>query len=479
MLGLFSTLNLGARSLQTQQQAVEVAGQNLANVNNTAYARQRVQIQTSATVDTNVGPQGTGANVVAIQQLRDALVDRQIQNETSVGGYWVAQQSALQYAQASLGEQLDRSATGAEGAAASGGASALHGLSSELSNLFSAFQSVSASPDSTTNRQQLLGQAQTLATRFNQIDQRLSDVAHSLNGSLSSDVDSVNQLLANIDGLNRQIVATEGATGGTANDLRDLRQKYLEDLAKLGNIDTSVETDGTVNISIGGQLLVSGTQDLDTLQTFDAGGGQLLVRTASSGPSGASLALTGGSMSGTIDVRDGALAALRNSVNGLATQLINEVNTLHAAGRSLTGSTGLNFFTGTDAATIRLNAALVNNPELIQASGVSGASGDNQTALALAQLANARISALGNQTFTESYSQTVAELGQALATANSQSSDQKLVQKMLQQQRDSISGVSLDEEMSNLVTFQRAYEASAKLMSIVDQMLATVIGMKQ
>jgi flagellar hook-associated protein 1 FlgK len=102
MLGLFGTLNLAKRSLQTQQQGIEVTGHNLANVNNPAYARQRVTIQTSSTVPTQIGPQGNGADVMAIQQLRSALVDRQLQTEVSVTAFLESRQTALQYAQANV-----------------------------------------------------------------------------------------------------------------------------------------------------------------------------------------------------------------------------------------------------------------------------------------------------------------------------------------------------------------------------------------
>src|SRR2546425_13211731 len=129
MLGLFGTLNLGARSLQAQQTGVEIAGQNLANVNNPAYARQRVQIQTSPTVTTAVGPQGTGVVVAAIQQIRDALLDGQVRDETSVGGYWQAQQGALQSAQTALNEFLDQSASSVNSAADAGSATSAQGLS--------------------------------------------------------------------------------------------------------------------------------------------------------------------------------------------------------------------------------------------------------------------------------------------------------------------------------------------------------------
>ena len=307
MLGLFSTLQLGARSLQTAQMGVKVTGHNLANVNNPAYDRQRVIIQTNFPVPSLVGPQGTGALVVAIQQLRSELVDGQIRGEQSVGGYWAAQQSALQFAQAWLGEFLDRNADSVNSAVTAGGAGGFQGLAGELSGLFNAFQSVATSPTSLSERMALISQAQSLATRFNQISHNLSELGKALDASLDTDVNSANQLLAEIAQLNGQIGKTELANDGTANDLRDLREQKLESLAKLVDIQTSTATDGAVNVTIGGVQMVSSNQELDTLQTYDAGGGQMLVRSTTSATP---LALAGGTIQGTIDARDGALVFL-------------------------------------------------------------------------------------------------------------------------------------------------------------------------
>ena len=174
MLGLFGTLNLAQRSLQNQQQGIEVTGHNLANVNNPAYARQHVVLQTSSTLDTPLGPQGTGANVVAIQQLRSVILDTQLQGEISVTGFLDASQQALQYAQTDLGQLIDRRATGAEGASAAQGVGGQHAIAEGLSDLFNAFQSLSTSPTSLTERQLLMTKAQTLAGQFNQVDDRLN-----------------------------------------------------------------------------------------------------------------------------------------------------------------------------------------------------------------------------------------------------------------------------------------------------------------
>jgi len=472
MLGLFGTLNLAARSLQTQMTGVEVSGQNLANVNTTGYSRQRVDIQTGPDVTTTIGPEGTGANAVAIQQLVNSLLNGQIQDQSSVGGYWNAQQSALQMAQTNLGEFLN--GTGSAGGTDGSSTATSSGLSAQLSGLFSAFQSLATSPTSMTARQSVIDQAQDLAMTFNQVNTQLNGLSNTLNTSVSNDVGSANQLLSAIANLNQEISSAE-FEGGTANDLLDTREQDLENLSQLVNIQTSTGNGNSVNVSIGGQSLVSGNQVLDTLQTYDAGNGRLLVQTATGG---VPLTLTGGSIQGSIDARDGTLATVQSGINILASTLITQVNLYHNSGYSLTSSTGANFFNGNDAGSITVNQALVDNPALIQASDTGNAVGNNSVALQLAQLASTTQGGLNNETFSDAYSQTVAGLGNALQTANDQVTNQTAVSSMLQAQRDSVSGVNVDEEMTNLMTFQRGYEASAQLVTTINQMMADILAMK-
>ena len=476
MLGLFGTLSMANRSLQTQRAGTEVAGHNLANVNTPGYSRQRVDIDTSLAIPSEMGPQGTGADAVGIQQIRDALLDRQIVTETSVRGAYQARQKALQLGESVLGQQIDRQATGAEGSAAANGIGGQHGIAEDMSDLFNSFQSLSTDVTSMTERQAVIKSAQDLATQFNQVASRLSALRTTLNDSLTGDVDQANLALSDIAKLNEQIVAVEIGTPAKANDLRDARQRRIEDLAKLVNISTTANSNGSVDIAIDGVPLVVGPVVQDTLETYDAGGGQFLVRTVTGG---ATLNLAGGSMQGTMDARDNDLVALQTSIDTLAGTLISEVNAVHATGFGKGGTSGEAFFTGTIASDIALNVNLKNDPSLIQASGVAGAVGDNTVAVRLAQLADASHAALGNQAFQESYSRTVATLGQALNGTNTQLANQDLVENMLLRQRDSVSGVSIDEEMTDLMKFQRAFEASAKLIVTVDEMLQTVLNLKR
>jgi flagellar hook-associated protein 1 FlgK len=474
MLGLFGTLNLGARSLDVQQQASEVAGHNLANASNPAYARQRLVIQTAIPLSTPIGEEGTGANAVAIQQVRDSLLDNQITAEASVTGSLNAQQSALDNAQSGLGEQLTN-ATSAGGATNSGTSTAsISGLAQSLSNLFNSFQSLSTDPSSLSQRQAVIGSAQELATQFNQTSSQLTTVRNNLNQSIQTDVNGANQDLADITSLNKQIVAAE-ASGGTPNDLIDLRQQKLEDLAGKVNITTTADANGAVDVNIGGLGMVVGVTNPDTLATYDAGGGRLLVQALNGSTP---ITLTGGSVQGEIDARDGALATLQTNVDTLAGQLVSQVNSIYSAGYDLNGNTGQSFLTGNSASTIGVNSAVVNAPSTFQAAGSPGAPGDNSVALALAQLANTNQASLGNTTFTQNYAQTVAALGASLSSVNDQVTNSQAVSQMLTNQRSSNSGVSIDEEMTNLMQFQRAYEASAELITTVNDMLTAVLAMK-
>jgi flagellar hook-associated protein 1 FlgK len=476
MLGLFGTLNLGTRSLQTQQQGVGVAGQNLANVNNPAYARQRLVMQASNPVPTGIGPAGAGADAVAIRQVRDRLLDLHIQNEASVTGFLEAQQRALQYANAAFGEQLGSAAASADGSAAVTGAGTTSGLNDDLVGLFNAFQAVSSSFGSTTSRQAAVAKAQQLVSSFHQMDQRLGGIRSQLNDSVGADVSSANDLLADIAKLNRDIVTSEAGGLATANDLRDLRQQKLESLAGLVNFQAVSNANGAVDITVGGVSMVSGGNVDDQLQAYDAGGGQMLVRSAGGG---AALTLTGGSIQGAIDARDTLLKGFGDHLDALASNLITQVNTVYRNGYDLSGGTGQDFFTGSDAGDIGVNTALAADPSKFQAAGVPGAAGDNQAALALARLADAPQAALGNQSFIASYQGLMMDLGTTLAANNSQLEDQQVVQSMLQQQRTSVSGVSIDEEMADMVKFQRAFEASAKLVTTINDMLGEVIDMKR
>jgi flagellar hook-associated protein 1 FlgK len=322
----------------------------------------------------------------------------------------------------------------------------------------------------------LLLKAQSLTTQFNQVDQRLTNLRGALNNAVDSDVERVNSLLAEIAELNEKIINTENGSPGFANDLRDTRIERVEALAQLVNVTTTELNNGSINIALDGNLIVDDQNVLDTVEAYDDGTGRFFTRLAAGGTS---LNLTSGTIAGAITARDTGVQRLQDGLNNLAALVISEVNSVHQGGYSMTGSTGELFFTGTNAADIGVNTVLLNDQSLVQASSDPAAVGNNQIALQIAQLANQRHASLSGQTFGQNYGQIVAGLGQSLNVVNDSLSNQKIVETMIRRQRDSISGVSLDEEMTDLLRFQRAYQASAKLISTVDQMLEIVMTLKR
>ena len=465
MLGLFGALDLASRSLATQQEGTTVAGQNMANVNNPAYAREQTVIQTSDSIETSAGEEGTGADVVSITEARDSLLDNQIQSENSVTGSFTAQQTALQNAEAYLGEQLSSTSS------SSSATSSSNGLAAMLSNLFNSFSSMTTDAgDSAT----VVQAAQAVTNQFNQVSANLSQVRSNLNTTIQNNVASCNQDLNQIATLNQQIVQAE-AGGGTANNLVDTREQTIENLAGLVNISTTAQSNGSVNISIGGVSMVAGSSAVDGLQTYDAGGGQLLIQDENSATP---LSVTGGSIGGNITARDGALSTLQTSLDTLASQLVTQVNNIYSAGYDSSGGTGQLFFTGNSAANISVNSALVSDPSQFQASSTAGAGGDTKIALALANLSTQTIPALGNKSLSQSYSQTVSNLGNAIDAATNQLNTSQAISTSLTNQRSSESGVSIDQEMTDLMEYQKAYEASAQLVTTLDSMMETVIDMK-
>jgi flagellar hook-associated protein 1 FlgK len=465
MAGLFDTLALGSRSLSTYRKAIDTTGHNLANVNTEGYTRQRVLIE-ATTIDGGAdGPIGNGSEAVKIVQLQNRAATRQLQTEASIEGSLTAKHNALEQSLVFLQESIDRNGTNGTNT---------RGISQGLVDFFAAAQNVATNPASVPDRQVFLQKAQELATKFNSADSRLSSLHNSLNDHVSAEVAQANGLLQEIARLNESIVSEEALSSGYANDLRDTRQVKLEALSKLVKVDAAEQENGAINLSISGNLMVDGREVANTLESFDAGNGSNLVRVT--GQSTA-VNLTGGSLQGTIHVRDGELAQLRDQIDLLASTVITEVNAVHRDGFGLNGSTGADFFTGSGARDIAVNADILRDPSLLQASGVSGESGNNTVALRLASLNTATHTVLGGLTFSGKQAQTIAALGQEVATTKTELADQQTISQFVRNQRDSISAVSVDEEMTNLIMFQNAFQASAKLISMTDELLATIIEM--
>ncbi|RKX34997.1 MAG: flagellar hook-associated protein FlgK [Verrucomicrobia bacterium] len=472
MSGLIGDLLSTARALNAQTQGVNTAGKNMANVTNPAYSRQRVTLGDAGTIQTPNGPQSMGVQVLETTQIRDLLLDKQILRETSLLGSARAEEEALRWLQTNLGETVDRGSDSSfiDGASAvSLGAS---GVAQALQDFFNAFHGLSANPTSVSERQSVFQQASILVDRLNLTGNRLAELSSSLDESIVSETNVVNGILESIRSLNEQIVRIEISHPGSALDLRDKRQAKLEELSKLMDIEVATISDrpGQIEVSASGPggasvMLVDGIRSVSTV-SFD--GTQFLA-----GATGSPLELTGGSLAGTLKARDGSLQNAISDFDRLSAQLVATVNSAYDP-----VSAGRNFFdpAGTTAVGFALNLGL--DALSIRSTGTSEA-GANEIALAVAR-AGERIHSTGagdaiDGTLGDFHRQLISRVGGELASAGNRVSDQESVQKLLEGRRDSISGVSLDEEMADLLRFQRAFQASARVMRTIDEMLELVV----
>lgn len=469
MSGLLSSFSQSVQSLAAQSRGLETAGRNLANVNNADYARQRVIFSDRGTVLTPQGAQSIGIEAKALQQLRDNLLDQQVVREIGLTANLNAADRAHAKAQSALGENIDRtkSADGTYTASPTG-------IGSSISSFFNAFQALAASPTDLGARQTLVQQADALAQNFRLTDTRLAQVQSDLTTEVTQDTASINGLLSTIAELNAQIGRTEINAEGTAVDLRDQRQAAIEKLAAKMSIETRPnaaapnQLDVYVRDSSGTAIDLVNLTSVTNAVSFD--GTQLTAGTAAT-----PIALAGGSVKGLLATRDGTVQDLRDQLNTLASQLASSVNDAY----NPTGATGdfFQFNPGSAASTITLAGGVT--PADLKASD-SSAAGDNTLALAVAGLATQKFSISGGDqidgTFAQYYTGVVSQFGSAVASTSDSLDSQTSVETIVRQQRDSYSGVSMDEELTDLTKYQRAFQASSRVISVIDDLLDTVIN---
>lgn len=466
MSGLFASLNAASNALQMQSLAVDITGKNLANANNAGYSREVVNYAAGPTVVTAQGAQSLGLTA-SVAQVRDTLLDRQVMSESSLNSYYTTQQQALENAQAGLGQNI--SSTASTGATASTATDT--GIGAALDDFFNAFQALASNPTDPGTRQALVSSAGILTDRMQQSDASLAQGQTDLGTQVTSGATSANSLLQTIAGLNSQILRYESGNPGSAVDLRDQRQSALEQLAALMPVTVTDTTGGQVQVSAAG----GGGSPVVLVNNGTVSGSVAFNGTQiTAGSPATALALTSGSMQGAIDASTGPIQTLRDQLNQIAGQVVTSVNALY----NPTGTTG-NFFTagGTTAGTISVDSTLTATG---LTAGASGAAGDNSVALAIAGLVNTKFSTAGGDqidgTIGGAFSSSVTQFGQSLSTVNSSVTNQGNILTLVQGQRDSVSGVNLDEETANLLKYQRAYEASSRVLQTIDGLLNQLIN---
>ncbi|KAA6464442.1 flagellar hook-associated protein FlgK [Acidobacteria bacterium AB60] len=451
MSGLNTSLSIAMRALQADQGALDATNNNIANANTPGYSRQ-VAVFTEAAPDQE-GPilTGNGVDFQGLQSIRDELLNLQIAQQTS-------QQSSADTQSATL-QQIETvfSNTGSD-------------IASSLSAFYSSLSRLSANPASTAARQGVLSAAQTLATSFNSTAAGLANATTGLNTTIDENVLQVNQLTSQIAQLDQQLAQMKaaGTDGGSVQDQHD--QLVLK-LSKLTGITVTRDSGGESITTANGSPLVVDGKSFALQTTTGTDGNQHVL---DSNGTDITASLQGGSIGGAIQVRDHDITGLVSQLNTLASQFATAINAAQASGFDQSGKAGQALFSFTPANAAATIAVTTTDPTLVAASS-DGTAGSNGNVANLLAVQNSTI--VSGQTPSNAYASMVFQVGNLSSEATAKSSALGLSLTQLTNLQGSVSGVNIDEESTNLIRFQTAYEAAARVISTVQQLGSVILNM--
>lgn len=458
-------LNTGRGALSAQKLALSVTGNNIANAASSTYTRQRLELSPSQVVTRGQGGQilSHGISAGNVTRAFDNFTQGRILSEQSRSSFFSAQSSQTTAIEGMYNEA-------AEG-----------GLRQSIDSYFSSVAEVSANPEGTSERTVVLSNAETMVQRFHSVARSLSDSRVAIDDSVEESVRTVNELASELALLNQQIAMAE-AGGGSAGNLRDRRESLVRQLAEEGNIAITETLSGSYTIHFADQILVQ-EDKFNTLSAVpDPANGNLsdVVMNLSGASLDIGNSLTGGKLGGYLAMRDTTIVGYQTDLDTLAFDMVNNVNTVHQAGFGLDGVTGRDFFTplgavANAASLISVDAAMVGQPDRLAASASAATlPGDNTNAVAWYQL-NEQALVGGTYTFSQSAAVQSSLVGADARALENSMEYQKVALSELDALKESISGVSTDEEATNMLKHQSAFEAAARFVSTVQKMMDTLL----
>lgn len=428
-ISTFMGLNTSLRGLLAEQRALDVTSHNVANANTQGYSRQEAQVQASDALALPTGDRlGTGVDVVAYKRIRDSFLDLQYRAQNMQVGAGTTRADALDQAELRLAEPGE------------------NGIAARLNSFWSSWSDLANAPESGAARQALIEDTRTLASSVNALDDGLQTVSAQAADELAGLTGSggeLQQIGRELAGLNGAIRDTE-RVGGQANDLLDRRDLLLDKLSHLAQVSVADDGAGSIRVTVGGAgaPLVDGSTLTWPPPAMTSPGGKLGALMDLSSPTG-------------------TIASYRSDLATFAQALTTQVNAIY---NPAAGADFLNYDAGT--ATLSLNPAVT----AANVRAGAGAAGDNSAARALSELRGVS----GGP--DDLYSRFVTRIGTEVSDARRGTRNASALSESIEDRRQSTAGVSLDEEMTNLIRFQRGYQAAARAMSTTDAMLDTLIN---
>ncbi len=455
MSGLTGTMWIALNALQAQQVGMETSANNVANLNTPGYSREVPVLQEADPFVEGNLVVGGGVEVEGIQSLRDNLLDLQISEETQQKGNSQAYVNAMNQVQTLFPDDTT-------------------GIGQQISAFFQSLNSLSTDPADATLRQGVLTAAQNMATSFNDTAGQLTDIRQQLDSQVQQQVQQVNQITQQIATINAKLTNV-GSSTQEYGAFIDQRGELIQQLS--GLIDVSQLSDGnslTLTTKQGAALVVGG-QSYALSTALGTDGMQHIYSSQDQDITGE---ISGGQLGGTLEARDQTVPSLQTQLDSLAGGMVTALNNAQSKGTDMYGNSGKNLsnlfepITGTGAAADM--AVAISDPNLIAASS-DGSQGSNGNLANFSAVANTDVS--NGMTPSGAYGNLVFQVGTGVSNQTSELGASNAMLQQLQQQQSSISGVSLDQEASSLLLYQQAYQASAQVITTINQMLETVLNM--
>ena len=449
MAGLANLLEMGKQGMLYAQASIQTTGKNIANVNTVGYSRQRLDINPLLPEIFSGFSLGSAINGDTLRRIREDFNDRQFWGQNSLMAQYTSEETLLRQLEGILPASNDA------------------GLRAMLDEFWVAWNNLANDPEGTTVRTGVRDTAEILTQTFNRIHREYRN----LQSNIGSDITSV---IVDINNLTKQIAELNRLNPGNNLDLEDQRDRLIDRLSTLANI-TVRKDGGSVSINMGGLLLVAGrtSYNLNVDETLDSQGvGQIQIKLAGSDQQ---VNITSGEMGAMLKVFNEDIPNALNQIDLLALTIIEQVNAVHQTGFNLDGITGLNFFDdrAAGAASMRVDSAIVTDPFFIASSDTPGEPGNSEIAMAISSLSDEAL--IGDQTIGENFRSLMSTVGNRIRGANFLRTSQEKVVDHLALQRQSVSGVSIEEEMTRLVKLEQAFAAASRLVATADELVRTLL----
>ena len=460
-LAIFNNSISGINAAMTN---IQIAGHNIANVDTEGYSRQQSIALNKAPIRTAYGSIqiGQGVEIQSVTRIRNEYLDEEFRKSNENVGFYEIMSEGYLNIENLFGEPSETS------------------LSSNINNFWNSLSELSKNPEFIAERNVFIEASMQMINNFKSITSNLDTLMKNYNSSIDSTVSSINSLFSQIHTLNEDILKSE-ALGSEASDLRDQRDLLIDKLSSFVNIEVSDDSRGSKLISIGGSLIVgegihktiyAERNNLTNKIEFTAG-------EASSIP----LNINNGKLAGLVDMTENVIPNIKDKINSLLSSIANEFNATHKKGFGLDGTTGLDFFISTDGGTITIdniaiNQEILDNPSKFAASTSANYSGDNTNILNLLNLKDQTLIEISpgvNITFADYYNNLITGIGIQSNNSSKLLNTYINTSNVADLNRMSVSGVNLDEELTNISAYQHAYNANARMVQVLDEMLTTLI----